>query len=328
MVLNSDNDLPLCCQHCKKTCRLLQCARCRSVFYCSRECQKQDWKAGHRKQCRAMEAANMSTASAAWHELQDFLRGLSLSKADENFHKATREVERLKQEEKMSSKNGRSCGVELLSSIVGSNSNDNNEKCDNDRLFREDNLHTTTLDDLNPTQRHILSKQATLQNKTLCWKQPQVDYVVEEMSFLMCYQIRLTSPLQPDFPKTEELETFTERFDELGNVLILNRKGSLDDIYLGLQLDRISEQSNATTIRIDSDGHMNIRIPTLSHQNDFSVPSSQPLTTSTAVNTLQCRLCGHLLIKSKSITSTLPLPTGNWDEITDFLSCYNGVSQI
>ncbi|KAJ7618792.1 hypothetical protein FB45DRAFT_932473 [Roridomyces roridus] len=45
---------------------LMRCARCRSSFYCSKECQSQDWAAGHRKLCRSLlkredELAYLST---------------------------------------------------------------------------------------------------------------------------------------------------------------------------------------------------------------------------------------------------------------------------
>ncbi|KAJ3284390.1 hypothetical protein HDU76_008307 [Blyttiomyces sp. JEL0837] len=35
-----------------KASKLQQCARCRRFWYCSQECQRADWKAGHRKSCR------------------------------------------------------------------------------------------------------------------------------------------------------------------------------------------------------------------------------------------------------------------------------------
>ena len=31
------------------------CSACKSVFYCSVECQRQDWKNGHRERCKGMQ---------------------------------------------------------------------------------------------------------------------------------------------------------------------------------------------------------------------------------------------------------------------------------
>jgi len=45
------------CWHCKKSAheaelgRLLKCGRCRVAMYCSKKCQKDDWKTGHKKKC-------------------------------------------------------------------------------------------------------------------------------------------------------------------------------------------------------------------------------------------------------------------------------------
>lgn len=40
------------CANCGAFCDLQMCARCREVGYCSKECQKVHWKAGHKQQCR------------------------------------------------------------------------------------------------------------------------------------------------------------------------------------------------------------------------------------------------------------------------------------
>ena len=32
---------------------LLKCGRCKSEFYCSKVCQKQHWKKGHKERCKA-----------------------------------------------------------------------------------------------------------------------------------------------------------------------------------------------------------------------------------------------------------------------------------
>jgi MYND finger len=35
----------------KRTKAFMQCSKCRSVRYCSRECQVLHWKKGHKKEC-------------------------------------------------------------------------------------------------------------------------------------------------------------------------------------------------------------------------------------------------------------------------------------
>ena len=42
------------------------CSRCKSVFYCSRDCQRSHWKAGHKKVCKkAGVPAGRSSSSGA-----------------------------------------------------------------------------------------------------------------------------------------------------------------------------------------------------------------------------------------------------------------------
>jgi hypothetical protein len=48
-------DDPLSCRHCKRSKpqsgdRLLRCSRCKKAYYCSADCQKQDW-AVHKNKC-------------------------------------------------------------------------------------------------------------------------------------------------------------------------------------------------------------------------------------------------------------------------------------
>lgn len=43
------------CQVCGKTAKF-RCTRCKRAWYCGRECQVRDWKAGHKAQCKAAAA--------------------------------------------------------------------------------------------------------------------------------------------------------------------------------------------------------------------------------------------------------------------------------
>jgi splicing suppressor protein 51 len=57
------------CNICKKTStqvELKKCAKCKTADYCSRECQKADWKA-HKKVCSQLSASQPST-TAAWDQ--------------------------------------------------------------------------------------------------------------------------------------------------------------------------------------------------------------------------------------------------------------------
>ena len=50
------------CSHCStqasESNHLMTCARCKSAFYCSRNCQRAHWKAGHKKICVAFSGAS------------------------------------------------------------------------------------------------------------------------------------------------------------------------------------------------------------------------------------------------------------------------------
>jgi len=55
----AERDAALKCSYCgcpEGSIKHKLCSACKKRFYCSLECQKQDWKAGHKKECKSMRA--------------------------------------------------------------------------------------------------------------------------------------------------------------------------------------------------------------------------------------------------------------------------------
>ena len=81
MSTRSDGKLPRCAACAAQGPKLLCCSRCKLVHYCSRECQKQHWKA-HKRVCkppppRAPDGGAVSSLGEA--ELRAYIEGKGLS---------------------------------------------------------------------------------------------------------------------------------------------------------------------------------------------------------------------------------------------------------
>lgn len=60
------------CLVCNKSdIKLLQCSRCRQRYYCSKECQKVDWKDGHKEYCKELHDTDANIAKIQKHIFAD-----------------------------------------------------------------------------------------------------------------------------------------------------------------------------------------------------------------------------------------------------------------
>lgn len=114
-----------CCHYCHKVCQPQRCSRCKKVYYCSKSCQKSDWKLSHRRVCSSSSSSSSSSlllngdsststlckentttitdeethVQRAAEELSHLLGDLSLDQMVEQFHRASDEIRRLQEEE-------------------------------------------------------------------------------------------------------------------------------------------------------------------------------------------------------------------------------------
>ena len=53
------------CVTCRQQCAALCCAACKAVYYCSRACQRMDWKSSHRNVCPSRNTHQLSNETRA-----------------------------------------------------------------------------------------------------------------------------------------------------------------------------------------------------------------------------------------------------------------------
>jgi len=105
------------CHYCRNICKPLRCSQCKITKYCSKSCQKKDWKSSHRLQCRNQSSGisrdqnpsinspvnrpfknfvNENDVKKAASELIGLMSNISVQDASENFHKASDEITRMR----------------------------------------------------------------------------------------------------------------------------------------------------------------------------------------------------------------------------------------
>eukprot|EP00980_Cylindrotheca_fusiformis_P030378 scaffold24732_cov162-Cylindrotheca_fusiformis.AAC.3 len=275
------------CQVCSRECRPLRCSKCRQAYYCSVECQKADWKAGHRRVCRG--GPSLEKAERAFKELYSLTQGISIGAAKEQFERASDLVLEQKKEEKQKREKLRASPKSVVEEQAAS-----------------------PLESRDPVSQEFLSerKQCLL-------------FIVEEMKHIFQFKATLRPSIDSQqWMKSDEFQLSVKTNRDSDNSMI--KFHHKDDIMFTAILPRrlIPDQcswrmdDNDTTISL----HLKFEEPVVDH--DLA-----PLETTHVpdlINELECRYCEQPLLKDRPIKQAHLLPQGNWDEIADYLICYSG----
>lgn len=288
------------CQVCRKVCRPLRCRQCRNAFYCSINCQKIDWKAGHRRTCSKRPEDKVVHAL---QELRSIAQTLPLDRAKEHFDKATDVVEKQMEQEKL----------EKNDSSKSKISKARDRKVD----VKQDTKNAT---------KAFTVDQGFLKPKVTATRQPMVPHFLfcaEEMKHISCFQITLRqSKKQSTIPIGDDLDLSSNRTDGSHTLILLREKKS-KEIMFAAELPRhlIADQCSW---RIEDEYTIQLR---LQYEEDpcelyTGVSKCHP---AEVINEVHCRYCEQALLPKKNIQRVCQLPEGHWDEIADYLICYNGV---
>lgn len=256
----------------------------------------------------------MSPPQSAWSELQQMLLQMTPQEAHQDFQKARDEIERLQREEK-----GR-----LQDPVAQARDEPTEASPPRKGVFekgepnsRENDVKKNELPFSLPLDGNVLGTNAA--------PRPERDwiYVVEEMPNISSYQVTLWPKTVTDtLPDSNSLDSSMQHTSQ-GNTLVSLH--SEDAILFSAQFPgRLVEQESTNLVRRQSDC-LSLRLQSRDIIDSVLVGNNG--TSLEALQSLSCRYCDqHLLKDTKSIEKVLPLPKGYWDEITDYLICYNGVS--
>jgi hypothetical protein len=307
MVTAVDALLDCTCAVCGKKCRQRRCSKCLKVSYCSVACQRTDYyEGGHKFTCSSAQPSpsvdnykETMSPQDAWSELQKSLIQMSPQEAHQQFQMAQDEIKRLEEEHR--------------AQVV------------NENELKKSNRHHAT--NLVEEQKVIDIKQFPEATETVLnhWHEREWIYVVEEMPNICSYQVTLWPKIDgAPLPDPNNLQLFMHHCKQ-GNTIISLREGD-DYLFSATFRGRLEAMPNVTNVVKRQSDCLTLRLKSRDVLDDFSHRSDYS-TSLEAINSLSCRYCDQeILSENHGIQNVMPLPKGHWDEVTDYLICYNGVS--
>jgi len=339
---NGDSTKDHFCNFClAANCKLLICSQCRNSRYCSRPCQKAHWKTGHKLECIPKDGRNNHHVTSTdvskvpppyniMNELWGHVGSLSLDEAHYKMQQTQEEVLRLKAE--LNKTNNEKLRITKLMQTQ--------------KALKQSQSQQLAISD--HEKHEILG--STSKSRTIIHS--DWNCRIEHLTNICCYCVVLSPRKEKNeaisIPTEENLRlslnieepnvssrisnhtnSRTQVTLQLLNTCLERNRIDEDDAFLSLlsiQLpgkilndSRVTSFVDCITLRLMYDDGCR-------EDQEFSFQTTPVLLLK---ELLTCKCCHAKLLVEDSdnpqIKKVLPLPSGYWDEIADYLICYDGV---
>jgi hypothetical protein len=157
-----------------------------------------------------------------------------------------------------------------------------------------------------------------------------VSFVAEEMKYISRFQINIRQRGTNANPWKHQhnFELLTTLVNESRTLVVLKDKNHQTTVF-ATELPRRLQPDKCSWQMVEEEGSPTIQLR-LQYEGDLGdqelgLPECSTMTKE-VINELQCGCCDQSLLRNKPIERVLQLPSGHWDEIADYLICYDGVS--
>lgn len=344
--------------------KLLRCSRCRSHWYCSKACQKKDWKR-HKKICQKI--APHRAAQEAWNELQQLIQFTSHQDAAEAFHRTNDKIAGMTTTTTTTDQDD-SSEARLQSQVQDTSQeegNGNNIKSPKDAITVSSTeiVSDNGKDAITPRPENLLSSKAEVNEKLEqsgnvassgqilkssntpaplrqvdrgslpSFEDERFRFYIEEMPPLKCYQIEVRSKSATHQGAIMMLENWSIRVEtharEEASTVSLHNAHYDRDMTFRLP----GHVNNAIDSVAIVDDILSMR---LSFEASCEIALPTKLMTKQMANRLCCSGCNNRLVHDEEsmdddvsrIERVAALPSGWWDDMSDYLICFEGQPSV
>ena len=169
-------------------------------------------------------------------------------------------------------------------------------------------------------------QHATITCISSTWK-----VIIEELRHVGCYNITLTTSTDVSCTPALSFTPYENASSTKTIRTVMNIRGGDENEEVILTVDFPNRQivkSEVTMTNSNAHDFIGIRVPFRDFFDDTEpITRGYTVTNKSDMKKLSCRACGACLTETKS-WKVLPLPAGYWEEITEYLMCFDEVSAV